>query len=1261
MIARLLAVTGLIAAAFLFRFLAQGAEAAAPRAPDVVLASAGAIGDFIWYDANSDGIQSIGEPGIPNVQLDLYRDDDANGEISPGDTLVMTTTTGADGGYLFGNLPDGVYLVKVLSAGVAGGPLDGLSPVVGNQAQPGPTAPINVSAGYVYRDADFGYRRVPGAGQMVIGDLVWYDGNGDGMRQPGEPGIAGVSVCAVAGSGASTCATTDAAGRYLLTLTAGSYTVAPTGGVPAGLTPSTVSPRSAVVAAGQQALHVDFGYRDASGTRLGLIGNLIFRDANANGVFDTGESPLPGISVDLIRDANGNRAWDLGEPIIATAISGSTLDADGGNYRFSGVPAGNYLVHVSAVNAVLLDYRPAPLGTPGTDGHNQADPYPVTLLAGGRALTADFGYVLAALSDSGMIGNLLWVESDGDGLFGSADVGQAGVTIELSQAGEVIAATTSGAGGQYSFIHLPAGTYSLEVSDDFGVLAGLTPTAPGPTPGQDNHNQAQPYAVTLTDGQYDPTADFGYFRVSRLGAIGDYIWYDADGDGVEDLGERGLPNVRVAAYLDTNSNGVLDAGDTLFTATLTDAAGGYLLTGLPAGAYFVDILDAPNPNGALSGLRHSVGMQSQPDPTAPINLAPGQIYKDADFGYVREPVANKAIVGDLVWYDGDGDGVRRPGEPGIPGVTVAITDVNGARLASAVTDAAGVYRIEVAAGSGYVIGPDWAASPVLAGLRATTSAPAFVPPLAAGQQWLEARFGIGEASQVAQGVAAQTAQGTLLGAIGNLVFLDANRNGVFGTGDAPLAGVTVSLIRDLNGSRTWGPGEPIVATAITSSTLTALGGNYLFSGVPAGNYLVHVNDTAGVLADYARGPLGAAGVDGYSQTDPYPVTLAAGATHLAADFGFYRASGLLAGVIGNQVWGETDGDGLFNPTTGDVGAPGITVALLQDGDTIAATTTGPDGVYAFAGRPAGSYQVTVSDDFGVLSGYAPTVLGPFPGQDNNNQTQPYTITLGSNATNLTADFGYRIGLGAGIAHCAVSVQGVTADLRPGVVISFTIRITNTGSAWITYLPLQLVYTPTYLSYVGATPTSQDNVDDGLIQWRNLVGAYSALAPGATVHVVASFRTVADTSFLPGGRTPIVATVRGAWANPAGPTLLGSLLLVPERSGVASVRIILPTGLTVTGLAARRTPEGAAVAWQTANEARILGFEVLRRAVNGGNSGPWRVVSAELIAAEHAGSALGGDYVFVDSSASPAERYEYQLAVWLLDGNKAMFGPVMLGP
>ena len=37
----------------------------------------------------------------------------------------------------------------------------------------------------------------------------------------------------------------------------------------------------------------------------------------------------------------------------------------------------------------------------------------------------------------------------------------------------------------------------------------------------------------------------------------------------------------------------------------------------------------------------------------------------------------QATIGDTVWYDDNGDGIQQPGEPGIPGVTVVVSQ-NGA-------------------------------------------------------------------------------------------------------------------------------------------------------------------------------------------------------------------------------------------------------------------------------------------------------------------------------------------------------------------------------------------------------------------------------------------------------------------------------------------------------------------------------------------------------------------------------------------------------
>ena len=147
------------------------------------------------------------------------------------------------------------------------------------------------------------------------------------------------------------------------------------GAVPAG-------GRAGTVAAGDQQLNGDSGYVDAAETSisLGRIGNLIFSDVNFDGIFGAGDSALAGVSVDLIRDTNENDAWDVGEPIIATVTSDSVLAAGNSNYRFQGIPAGRFLIHVSDTNGSLLDYNQTSQGQPDTDNHSQNDPVSYTHL-----------------------------------------------------------------------------------------------------------------------------------------------------------------------------------------------------------------------------------------------------------------------------------------------------------------------------------------------------------------------------------------------------------------------------------------------------------------------------------------------------------------------------------------------------------------------------------------------------------------------------------------------------------------------------------------------------------------------------------------------------------------------------------------------------------------------------------------------------------------------------------------------------------------
>ena len=214
-------------------------------------------------------------------------------------------------------------------------------------------------------------------------------------------------------------------------------------------------------------------------------------------------------------------------------------------------------------------------------------------------------------------------------------------------------------------------------------------------------------------------------------------------------------------------------------------------------------------------------------------------------------------------------------------------------------------------------------------------------------------------------------------------------------------------IQDLNENDAWDVGEPIIATVTSDSVLAAGNSNYRFRGIPSGRFLIHVSDTNGSLLDYNQTSQGQPDTDNNSQNDPYVVVLSPGENNVLADFGYYRRPQNNTGLIGNQVWLDVNSDCLYAPNSGDVGVAGVTLELLQANAVMRTTTSGAGGAYAFSGLASGTYQVRVADTFSVLSGYQPTVAGPQPGADHNNQTQPYTVVLADGGAVPNADFGYR--------------------------------------------------------------------------------------------------------------------------------------------------------------------------------------------------------------------------------------------------------------
>jgi len=66
----------------------------------------GSIGDFVWFDIDGDGQQGANEPGLQGVTVNLL---DGNGNF------ISSTTSGANGEYLFSGLAPGDYIIEFIT------------------------------------------------------------------------------------------------------------------------------------------------------------------------------------------------------------------------------------------------------------------------------------------------------------------------------------------------------------------------------------------------------------------------------------------------------------------------------------------------------------------------------------------------------------------------------------------------------------------------------------------------------------------------------------------------------------------------------------------------------------------------------------------------------------------------------------------------------------------------------------------------------------------------------------------------------------------------------------------------------------------------------------------------------------------------------------------------------------------------------------------------------------------------------------------
>ena len=566
------------------------------------------------------------------------------------------------------------------------------------------------------QNVDFGY--VPSSCTGSIGNYVWLDTNKDGnqLNENGTTGLYNVQVkltgTNIYGQSISLTTTTDHPGYYLFTgLCQGNYTVSiPTN--PNGLVPT--APLSSNGDDGQvydsnnpagtaiflpnnhaSNVNVDFGYVERVCT--GQIGNYVWLDTNRDGnqLNENGTTGLYNVQVKL-----------TGTNIYGQSISLTTTTDHPGYYLFSGLCQGDYTVSIPSNPAGLVPTTP--LSGNGNDGqvYDSNNPAGTTVnLPSNNAHNqdVDFGYVYPTAPAS--LGDRVWEDTNSNGIQDNGEPGIPGALVTLTDcngnpvtdfSGNPVNPITTGSNGFYQFTNLKAGQYQVT----FTLPGGYQFTLPYQTANTALDSNANPATgksecVTLTSGQSNQTVDAG--GVKKPASLGDRVWEDINGNGLQDNGEPGIPGVTVTLY---NCDGT-PTGKTAVTA----ANGNYLFSNLAAGSYYVVFSNLPvgymfttqnAGDDALDSDANPATGKSEPC----VTLAPGESNLTVDAGLIKKP----ASLGDRVWEDKNGNGIQDPNEPGISGVKVDLYTCAGVFVATTPTNGNGFYKFEnLTPGSYYVV------------------------------------------------------------------------------------------------------------------------------------------------------------------------------------------------------------------------------------------------------------------------------------------------------------------------------------------------------------------------------------------------------------------------------------------------------------------------------------------------------------------------------------------------------------------------------
>lgn len=659
------------------------------------------ISGTVYEDENLNWEQDAQESGIENVQIDLQLLNENTGQYS----TVASTTTDTNGNYEFGldlNLLPGNYrLVEIqpdgyLDVGASPGTVEGanvvgeaMSGVDGNENV---ISDINIPLGNTAA-TDYDFKEIRPA---AISGNVYHDRNNDGVRDPGEEGLANVLI-QINRVGAKDGATVDpfanTAPIFVRTDANGFYSAE---GLPPGIYevieinnyPDNENPLQ--------------GFVDGIDT-LGRVGNtangmssndrfgLVELCAGDEGVeYNFGEirpSSISGfVSVstpegDCLDPNDPNHNGIAGVTIQLFNENGAflaeTVTNDNGFYQFADLTPGTYSIVEVQPNAFLDgpehvgDVSGTELGFVSTNDRFDQ----ITLTSGDAGVMYNFCEHLPA-----EIHGTVYHDQNDNGLLEAGEQRLGGVTIELlDAAGDVISVTETNAQGEYWFTELQRGTYSVREIQPVSFVDGRDSV--GNVAGERTGTLGNDLLTNIELDYGDVGVEYNFGEI-RLGSISGMVHADVNGDCIFNGSDGDQPLANVQLQL-------LDSSGNVVAETTTDANGEYSFDGLRPGEYSVreftpdGFIDGDERVGTIGGV--NVGEASN-DFLGSITLSSGQAAINYDF---CEHVP--AELHGQVYHDRNNDGFSQTGEEGIENVVIQLFDESDNLIAETTTNAAGNY------------------------------------------------------------------------------------------------------------------------------------------------------------------------------------------------------------------------------------------------------------------------------------------------------------------------------------------------------------------------------------------------------------------------------------------------------------------------------------------------------------------------------------------------------------------------------------------